>query len=221
MLYPQPYTRTRVIGYEETIAMAKRRKVGNLLALALLTGLVERPMHPYEMATLLKERGKDASIKIQWGSLYTVVQNLEKHGFVEAVDTVRQGRRPERTVYAITAAGRAELEDWLRELLAEPQQEFTSFEAALSNAGVLSPDDVIVLLQRRAATLEGYAAEWRERLAAAVEVVPRIFLIEVEFKIAMAAAEAAWVRSIVTELVDGTMPALDLWRSNHKDTKGD
>jgi len=195
--------------------------VGNLLALALLTGLVEKPMHPYEMATLLKERGKDASIKIQWGSLYTVVQNLEKHGFVEAVGTTRQGRRPERTTYAITAAGRAEAEDWLRELLAEPQQEFTSFEAALSNAGVLSPDEVIALLQRRAETLEGHAAEWRARLAGAVEVVPRIFLIEVEFKIAMAAAEAAWVRSILTEMIDGTMPAMDLWRSYHQETKGD
>lgn len=201
--------------------MAKRRKVGNLLALALLTGLVEKPMHPYEMATLLKERGKDASIKIQWGSLYTVVQNLEKHGLVEAVDTTRQGKRPERTVYALTPAGRAELEDWLRELLAEPQQEFTSFEAALSNAGVLSPDEVIVLLQRRAATLEDHAADWRRRLAAVGETVPRIFLIEVEFKIAMAEAEAAWVRSILTEMIDGTMPAMDLWRSYHQETKGD
>jgi DNA-binding PadR family transcriptional regulator len=201
--------------------MAKRRKVGNLLALALLTGLVEKPMHPYEMATLLKERGKDASIKIQWGSLYTVVQNLEKHGFVEPVDTTRQGKRPERTVYAITRAGRAELADWMRELLAEPQQEFTSFEAALSNAGVLSPDEVITLLRRRADALDGHAAEWRGRLAEAVKVVPRIFLIEVEFKIAMVAAEAAWVRSILTELIDGTMPAMDLWRSYHEETKGD
>ena len=39
-------------------------------------------MHPYEMASELRERGKDQSIKIKWGSLYTVVQNLEKHGFV-------------------------------------------------------------------------------------------------------------------------------------------
>lgn len=201
--------------------MAKRRKVGNLLALALLTGLVEKPMHPYEMATQLKERGKDVSIKIQWGSLYTVVQNLEKHGFVEAVDTTRQGKRPERTVYAITAAGRAELEDWLRELLAEPQQEFTAFEAALSNAGVLAPDEVIDLLQRRAATVEALADSWREQLAETVKTVPRIFLIEAEFKVAMLDAEAAWVRSILTELIDGTMPAMDLWRSFHEDMKGD
>jgi DNA-binding PadR family transcriptional regulator len=201
--------------------MAKRRKVGNLLALALLTGLVEKPMHPYEMATQLRERGKDASIKIQWGSLYTVVQNLEKHGFVEAVDTTRQGKRPERTVYAITAAGRAELEDWIRELLSQPQQEFTSFEAALSNAGVLAPDEVIDLLGRRAATLAAYAVDWRRRLAEVGKTVPRIFLIEGEFKVAMAEAEAAWVRSIVTEMVEGTMPDMDLWRNYHEMTKGD
>jgi DNA-binding PadR family transcriptional regulator len=195
--------------------MAKRRKVGNLLALALLAGLREKPMHPYEMATLLRERGKEFSIKIQWGSLYTVVQNLEKHGFVEAVDTTRQGRRPERTVYAITAAGRAELEDWMRELLAEPRQEFTAYEAALSNAAVLAPDTVIDLLRRRIAALDAVVRDGREELVKAMETVPRLFLVEVEYKLAMAEAEAGWTRSLLTELVDGTMPSMDLWRRYH------
>ncbi len=196
--------------------MAKR-KVTNLLALTLLAGLVERPMHPYEMATQLRERGKDISIKIQWGSLYTVVQNLEKHGLVEAAGTTRQGRRPERTVYAITDAGRAELDDWMRELLAHPRPEFTAFEAALSNAGVLSPDTVIELLRQRVAAIDGYTATgWRELREVAKEV-PRPFLVEVEYKLAMAEAEAAWIRSLLTELVDGTMPGLDLWRAYHAD----
>lgn len=195
--------------------MAKRRKVGNLLALALLAGLREKPMHPYEMATLLRERGKEFSIKIQWGSLYTVVQNLEKHGFVEAVDTTRQGKRPERTVYAITAAGRAELEDWMRELLAEPRQEFTAYEAALSNAGVLAPDTVIDLLRQRIAALDAVVRDGREGLVKAMETVPRLFLVEAEYKLAMAEAEAGWTRSLLTELVDGTMPSMDLWRRYH------
>jgi DNA-binding PadR family transcriptional regulator len=201
--------------------MAKRRKVGNLLALALLAGLREKPMHPYEMATLLRERGKEFSIKIQWGSLYTVVQNLEKHGFVEAVDTTRQGKRPERTVYAITAAGRAELEDWMRELLAEPRQEFTAYEAALSNAGVLAPDTVIDLLRRRIAALDAVVRDGREGLVKAMETVPRLFLVEAEYKLAMAEAEAGWTRSLLTELVDGTMPSMDLWRRYHQETEED
>src|SRR5688500_2135046 len=111
------------------------RKVRNLLALALLGVLSERPMHPYEMASVLRERAKDTSMKIQWGSLYTVVQNLEKHGFVRATETTRQGGRPERTVYTITEAGQAELVDWLSELVERPQYEHNSFEAALSLVG--------------------------------------------------------------------------------------
>src|SRR5262245_13717102 len=89
--------------------MAKRRKVSNLMALSLLSLLSERPMYPYEMASKLRAYGKDQAIKINWGSLYTVVQNLEKHEFIEAVEVAREGRQPERTTYRITEAGREEL----------------------------------------------------------------------------------------------------------------
>ena len=103
--------------------MAKRRKVGNLLALSLLSLLAQQPMYPYEMAQTLRARGKDKNFKINWGSLYTVVNNLEKYGFIEEAGTVREGRQPERTTYQITAQGLAELRDWLAELLSVPEDE--------------------------------------------------------------------------------------------------
>src|SRR5271169_4304046 len=131
-----------------------RRKVSNLLALSLLTLLMERPMYPYEMAAVLRERGKDQSIKINWGSLYTVVQNLEKYGFIETVEVVREGRQPERTTYQITDAGRTELMDWMRELLSVPEREHSSFEAALGESAVVPPDELIGLLQQRLEALE-------------------------------------------------------------------
>lgn len=193
--------------------MAKRRKVRNLLALAVLATLVERPMHPYELATLLRERRKDESIKIRWGSLYTVVQNLEKHGFVEAAGTARSGRRPERTAYTITRAGRHELDDWLRELVGEPEPEFTAFEAALSVLGVLPPGEVIDLLAKRADAIEAHIATRRAQLREVMQTVPRLFLVEIEYKLAIAQAEADWVRSLVTELTEGTMPDMDLWHA--------
>ena len=150
------YTRHRVHGHEEVAGVAKRRKVGNLLALAVLTSLAERPMHPYEMAAEMRERGKDQSIKINWGSLYTVVQNLEKHGLIAAAGTSRQGRHPERTIYEITPEGRDELNDWLEELLAVPEREYTRFEAALSLMGILAPERVVHLLHQRARILEAH-----------------------------------------------------------------
>src|SRR5690349_17995796 len=125
------YTRLKVLANEE-LDMAKPRKVSNLLALAVLGTLVQHPMHPYEIASLLRERGKDDDMAIKWGSLYTVVRNLAKHGFIEVVDSRREGARPERTIYRITDAGLAELRDWTRELVAMPQPEFPRFKAGLS-----------------------------------------------------------------------------------------
>ena len=111
-----------------------RRRVSNPLALAILGCLTERPMHPYEISTTLRERGKEGSIKLNYGSLYAVVEALQKHHLIEAQETTREGRRPERTVYAITPAGVEEFEDWLAELLSTPVKEYLAFEAGLSLA---------------------------------------------------------------------------------------
>ncbi|HVV17838.1 MAG TPA: PadR family transcriptional regulator [Pseudonocardiaceae bacterium] len=195
--------------------MAKRRRVGNLLALAVLSVLVQRPMHPYEMASVLRERGKDQDMKIKWGSLYTVVANLEKHGLVTATENVREGGRPERTVYAITDAGRAELEDWVRELLAAPEPEQPKFQAALSVMAVLAPDDAALLLRQRLDALTGQITAGREQLAAVAREIPRLFLVEAEYALAIQEAEAAWLRGLVAELESGTFPGQDQWRAFH------
>jgi DNA-binding PadR family transcriptional regulator len=195
--------------------MAKRRKVSNLLGLQLLAALVERPMHPYEMASLLRERGKDVDTKINWGSLYTVVQNLEKHGFIEAGDTLREGRRPERTIYHLTPAGRAELEDWMRELLSIPEQEHPRLRTALSVMGVLGPDEVIELLDRRVKALDEETSTYAAELATLALTIPRGLLVESEYYVAIRRAEADWVRGLLAELRDGTLPGIEDWRDYH------
>ncbi|MEV4515902.1 helix-turn-helix transcriptional regulator [Dactylosporangium sp. NPDC049525] len=196
--------------------MAKRRKVGNLLGLQLLATLVERPMHPYEMATELRGRGKEQDLKIQWGSLYTVVQNLEKHGFIEVAETTREGRRPERTVYQLTQAGREEAADWLREIVGVPEREYPRLKTALSVIGVLPPDEVIDLVERRIAVLERQLAEERADLAKFQATVPRLFLVEVEYSIAIEQAEVDWLRGLLAELTAGTLPGMAAWRHYHE-----
>jgi DNA-binding PadR family transcriptional regulator len=195
--------------------MAKRRKVSNLLALPLLSLLMERPMYPYEMASMLRERGKDQAVKINWGSFYTVVQNLEKYGFIEAVEVAREGRQPERTTYRITDAGREELKDWLRELLRVPQREHTSFEAALGDSAALPPDELIDLLRQRLATLEKANGELGAELETLRTQLPRLVLIETEFYLAQRRAEEDWVRGLLKEFTDNTFPGLDAWRRFH------
>jgi len=192
-----------------------RRKVGNLMALSLLTLLMERPMYPYEMAATLRQRGKHEAIKINWGSLYTVVQNLEKNGFIEAVEVAREGRQPERTTYQITDAGRAELKDWLRQLLSVPEREYTRFEAALGECAVLPPDELAGLLRQRLDTLEAAIAQHQAGLDTWVAEVPRLFLIESEYHLALRRAEAEWVRGLLKEFTDGTFPGIKEWQHFH------
>ncbi|WP_310741787.1 PadR family transcriptional regulator [Microbispora sp. H13382] len=196
--------------------LAGRRKVNNLLGLAVLATVVERPMHPYEMATLIRARGKDRDMGVKWGSLYTVVRNLERHGFLAVEETVRQGAHPERTIYRITDAGRAELADWARDLIATPEREQSRFQAGLSVGAVLPPDELAGLLRRRLALLDEDITAQREMLDTARREVPRLFLVEAEYELAVREAEASWVRSFLEELTAGSFPGLDLWRAWHE-----
>ena len=135
-----------------------RRKVSNPLALAVLACLAEGPMHPYEIASTLRQRHKDVSIKLNYGSLYSVIDALGRNGMVAPKETVRQGKRPERTIYELTGAGHHELTDWLSELLARPVKEYTAFEAGLSLMPVLPPQTAVALLNQR--TLQASDFRW-------------------------------------------------------------
>ena len=194
--------------------MAGRRAVSNLLALAVLVTLTERPMHPYEMATTMRSQGKERSIKLNYGSLYTVVNNLARHGLIEAMGAGREGRRPERTVYRITEAGRKELDDWMAELVAVPVKEYPQFEAALAELPVLPPGRALELLRDRARALEQAIADVRAELAG-LTWLPRLFMLEAEYHLAMREAELTWVRGLVAEFENRTFPGLDGWQHVH------
>ncbi|SDK45698.1 PadR family transcriptional regulator [Nonomuraea jiangxiensis] len=183
--------------------MAKKRKVGNLLALAVLSYLSQRPMHPYELSRTLRDHGDDRSIKFRHGSLYMVVGQLARAGLIVEVETTRQGQLPERTVYGLTDEGRQEQRDWLRELVEEPRHEFLGFVAALSLIGALPPDEAVELLRRRLDRLAGQ----REETAALIEGtlssgMPELFVVEEEYRLALLEAEIAFVERLVQRIID-------------------
>jgi DNA-binding PadR family transcriptional regulator len=191
-----------------------KRRVGNPLALAVLACLAERPMHPYEMATTMRERHKDESIKLNYGSLYSVVEALCRNGFIESKETVREGNRPERTVFELTEAGHLELSDWLSELLARPIKEFPQYEAGLSLIPALSPGEALVLLKARCDQIEIELAKARsiEDMVRGRKI-PRLFTIETEYRSAMRAAELAWTRQLIAEITAGNLEGCAEWQA--------
>ncbi|MDN0197698.1 PadR family transcriptional regulator [Streptomyces sp. S.PNR 29] len=194
----------------------ERRKVSNPLALAVLAFLVQRPMHPYEIGRLLRERNLQQSIKYRNSSLYMVVDQLHRDGYVTPQDTSREGRRPERTTYALTETGKAELRTRMRDLVSAPVKEYPRFQAALALIAVLSPSEVPALLDQRLQALTERTREIRARLdAAPAKGVDRIFVIEHEYELAVLEAEVNFVHHLAELIRQDPAGFGALWHELH------
>jgi len=133
---------------------------------------------------------------------------------IEARETVREGKRPERTVYAITPLGVRELTDWLSELVSTPAKEYLQFDAALSLLPGLPPDDALELLRLRSHALE-LKLKQSEATHELVrdQGLPRLFMLENEYGDALLRAELDFVHTLITDLENNKLEGLDEWRS--------
>ncbi len=171
------------------------------LALAILVLLHEAPMHPYRMQRLIKERGKDEVINVaQRASLYQTINQLLRADLIAFWETERQEGFPERTVYKVTEKGHETAVAWMRDMLATPAQEFPDFPAAVSLLPLLTPDDALAQLEARAGKLSALIAKIDTEMAAVGATLPRLFLLEAEYKRAVLDAELQWVHSVIEDL---------------------
>lgn len=189
------------------------KRVSNPLALAVLAFLMERPMHPYELGKLLKRRNKQDSIKYKHASLYMVVGQLSRDGYIAAQETVREGQRPERTVYRLTDEGEAELRARMRELVSEPVKEYPRFEAALSLIAVLPPEEVTGLLEQRRDALTEQATRIRAHLREST--IDPLWLIEDEYRLELTLAEVRFIERFQHLIAQGGPQFGEFWRKLH------
>ncbi|HTW00651.1 MAG TPA: PadR family transcriptional regulator [Streptosporangiaceae bacterium] len=180
-----------------------RDALANPVALAALGALLERPMHPYQLAAVLADRG----VPVNRGSLYDTVDAMARAGWIEPLPAERAGARPQRTPYALTGTGRAALTERLDAQIRVPRREFPEFLGAVSHLGVLGPKRAADALRERGERLAATIADYQRRLDRALEggSVPRLFVIEAEYARAMARAERDWVLGLADEVASGRL----------------
>jgi DNA-binding PadR family transcriptional regulator len=170
----------------------------SVLVLALLH---EQPMHPYQLHQTLVERGDTRIVRVNPGAVYHGVERLERDGLVEVVGTDRTGKRPERTTYRITDAGRTACAERLGSLLGDEHPEYPLFSVGLAEANELPAPVVLEQLTRRrdrtAARLVTLEASYR---AVRDLGLPRRYLLDVEHDLALLRAEMSWLEGILDEL---------------------
>jgi len=184
---------------------AESPRFQNLWELTVLCTLREAPMHPYEILRVLKERHKEEVLVLKRGSLYHAIERLLVEGYIEELDTRRQGRRPERTTYRLTESGERHLLEGLRRLVAVPRQEVPEFMAAMNFLVHLGPRDALAGLDERARRLETEIAITDEQIAYALGIAGRVNLLESEYQQAMRRAELAWIRGLADDLRSGRL----------------
>src|SRR5579864_6696554 len=184
-----------------------RKSIGwkNLWSLTVLVFLRLRPMHPYELQSIIRITHKDDFLRLNPGSLYNSIERLAQAGLIEVAQTTRSGRRPERTIYRVTAQGEKEALRWLKELLEQPAKDSTWFYGALSFLPALPPAQVCQQLRLRVGHLASEIENLEQVLASIAPRVGRLNLIEVEYAVAMRKAELHWVKQIIEEVNSGKL----------------
>ena len=183
------------------------------LAMAVLALLHEEPMHPYQISFKMRERHMDWTIKLKFGSLYHTVEALLRDGLIENVETGREGRRPERTVYGLTERGRQEFRDRLSDMVRLPMRDYTDFAAGLKFIWRLDPAVAVELLRDRAESLGLEVEHLRQviRMLRVEKRLRRLSHIELEHAEAMARAEIGWIKALADEIESGKLE----WKAGH------
>ena len=183
------------------------------LSMAVLALLHEEPMHPYQISFTMRERHWDWCIKLKFGSLYHTVETLIRDGLVEPVETEREGRRPERTVYAVTERGRLEFLERLNDMVRKPSREYTDFAAGLKFIWHLDSKAAAQLLADRAQSLqlEVDNVDAVIRMLQDVKHLRRLNRLELEHAQAMSRAEIKWIRELASRIASGELE----WKAGH------
>lgn len=130
---------------------------GIITRIALLAMLSLRPMHGYEVRQTMEARHMHRWANIQYGSIYRGLHQLSREGLLEEEGAEREGNRPPRTIYKVTAKGQEELLKLLREAWTQPHPHASPVDIALSLFMFLSQDELVQLIEKRLQTLDEIA----------------------------------------------------------------
>ena len=167
----------------------------------LILGVLHRgDFHPYEIKRRLEAAMVECYIAVDVGTLYYAVRQLEKDGLIAAVAQERVARGGIRTIYAITAEGRAEFCDGLyRQLDAEGPVAQTLYGALLF-LHLANRATVEAALRRRLARLDDLIAKLapiRDELAPLVSTGGEHLLDHIGRQRRM---DRAWVKALLADI---------------------
>jgi DNA-binding PadR family transcriptional regulator len=126
----------------------------------LILGVLHRgDFHPYEIKRRLENAMVECYTDVDVGTLYYAIRQLEKDGLISAVSHERVARGGVRTVYRITAAGRAEFQQLLHKQFEQEGPVPQTLYGALLFLHLCDMEVVQGLIRQRIARLDELVAK--------------------------------------------------------------
>jgi len=161
----------------------------------------------------------DMSVRHFWpadqSQIYRTLGRLAEQGWVE-METVAQEDRPDRKVYHITPAGRAELRHWLT----TPLPPLEVRDAALIQvffAGQLADEEIIDIFEREADKLRSYLESFNQipqcsqtyAQTCGIDSPREVFfwMLTLENGVKMLEAQLAWIESVIKRIKNKQHPS--------------
>ncbi len=119
------------------------------------------PMHGHQIRRAAQIDRTELWADVKPGSLYGALHRLEAEGVITALRTEQEGNRPARTIYEITAKGRAELMAQRDEALRHSRLRPDPVDLGLQFTEGLSVEDLQAMVAERRLAYAAELASWR------------------------------------------------------------
>jgi DNA-binding PadR family transcriptional regulator len=131
----------------------------------VLAMLAKEPSHGYELRTRMQQALGPVGDTMNAGQIYVTLSRLEKSGLVTCEQSAGLPDRPDRKVYALTAAGQQRVANWVADVM-WPGPSLAEFHLKLvAAAGARLADPLSIIDAQRREVLRGLRDAQRAAMA--------------------------------------------------------
>lgn len=170
--------------------------------LALLSLLMENPMHGYQIEQIIEERGMREWTPIGFSSIYYLLDKMKDKGWLASSLSQSTGKGPARQIYRVTLAGKKTWKDAALSALENPHRAYGNFILGLASLPLLEHNEILKGVTHYRGLLRARQDRLQKKLAGYAGTLPWQVDELFQYSLALVSAELAWVERFLQKITE-------------------